>query len=54
MLDLLLRYFGYARVPPEAVELIVQARLMWEREPRNPRIGTALRTLETFIRSARA
>ena len=30
---LLLRFFGYAKVPPKAVELAARARMTWEREP---------------------
>lgn len=54
MISLLLRFFGYAKVPPEAVQLIVAARHRWERRSDDPSIGTALMSLERLMRSVRA
>lgn len=50
-MTLLLRLLGYAKVPPEAVRLIVAARHRWERDPTDPGVGEALAALERLMRS---
>lgn len=52
MIDLILRYFGYVKMPPEAVRLIFTARSAWEEQPTNPLVGKALLALEKLMRSA--
>ncbi len=47
----ILRFFGYAKVPPEAVQLACAARMTWERTPTNPAVGEALKALEGLMRS---
>lgn len=49
---MILRYFGYAKVPPEAVMLIAVARYRWEKKPNDPGVGAALIALEELMRSA--
>lgn len=51
MIAVALRFFGYAKVPPEAVQLIYTARMTWEIEPQNPTVGAALVALEKLMRS---
>lgn len=51
MIAAILRCFGYAKVPPEAVALAVQARMTWKEEPSHPNVGLALHALEKLMRS---
>lgn len=53
IVPIVLRLFGYVKVPPEAVELAVRARLTWEKEPRHPMVGEVLKALEELLRSTR-
>ncbi len=51
MIATVLRVFGYAKVPPEAVQLIYTARKTWEERPHDPTVGAALVELEKLMRS---
>jgi hypothetical protein len=51
MFGLFLRFFGYAKVPREAVMLVSQARMMWEVDPRHPMVGRSLASLGELLRS---
>ena len=54
MIALVLSFFGYAKVPPEAVALIVATRRRWEKNPADTSVGEALVALEGLMRSARS
>lgn len=52
-MKLILRFFGYVKVPGEVSRLAAAVRLRWVLNPRDPEIGAGLNTLATFLRSAR-
>ena len=53
VIKVLLRFLGYAKVPPEIAQLACQARLKWQRYPADVEVGLALSTIENLARSAR-
>jgi hypothetical protein len=53
MIATLLRFFGYAKVPQEAVELASRARMTWEKDPAHPIVGVSLKALEQLMRSTK-
>ena len=50
-MSFILRWFGYSKVPPEAVALVARARMLWEKEPAHPIVGATLRAIEKLMRS---
>ena len=51
MISLVLRFFGYAKVPPEIVTLACQTRMIWEKKTDHAMVGRGLDALEKFLRS---
>jgi len=52
IIGIILSYFGYTKVPKEAVQLIVYIRYQL-RDYNNPNIQEALKSLEELFRSGR-
>ena len=53
-MELILKFFGYTKVPKELAYLACQIRMMWEINAADPKIGAGLRTIERWARSANA
>lgn len=50
---ILLALFGYAKVPLFAVQLAEKTLYRWEKNPHDPAVAEALRTLIDWLRSCR-